>query len=101
MEKAHLCIHPGEILLEEFLKPYKVSQHALAKAIGVSHRRIYEIVRGVRPITLDTALRLSRAFDVSDRFWLNLQNRYDLEVAKDSLDGELINISPLPAVLAN
>jgi addiction module HigA family antidote len=101
LEKAHLCIHPGEILLEEFLKPYTVSQHALAKAIGVSPRRINEIVRGVRPITPDTALRMSRAFDVSDRFWLNLQNRFDLEKAKDSLENELMNISPLPAVLAN
>lgn len=79
---AHDPIHPGEILLEEFLKPFGVSQYALAKVVGVSPRRINEIVHGTRAITPDTALRLSRAFDVSDRFWLNLQNRYDLEVEK-------------------
>lgn len=84
-------IHPGEILLEEFLKPFGVSQYELAKVIGVSPRRINEIVHGKRAISPDTALRLARAFDVSDRFWLNLQNRYDLEVEKlrlaDSLAG--------------
>jgi addiction module HigA family antidote len=101
MKKAHAPIHPGEILLEEFLKPYGVSQYELAKVIGVSPRRINEIVHGLRSITPDTALRMSRAFDVSDRFWLNLQNRFDLEMAKDSLEGELMTISPLPAVLAN
>ena len=82
---AHEPIHPGEILLEEFLKPFGVSQYALAKVVGVSPRRINEIVHGTRAITPDTALRLSRAFDVSDRFWLNLQNRYDLEVEKGKL----------------
>lgn len=84
-------IHPGEILLEEFLKPFGVSQYELAKVVGVSPRRINEIVHGKRAISPDTALRLARAFDVSDRFWLNLQNRYDLDVEKlklaDSLDG--------------
>jgi addiction module HigA family antidote len=84
-------IHPGEILLEEFLKPFGVSQYELAKVVGVSPRRINEIVHGKRAISPDTALRLARAFDVSDRFWLNLQNRYDLEVEKlrlaDSLAG--------------
>ena len=98
MKKAHAPIHPGEILLEEFLKPYDVSQYELAKVIGVSPRRINEIVHGLRSITPDTALRLSRAFDVSDRFWLNLQNRFDLEVAQESLGETLSQISPLPAV---
>ena len=88
---AHEPIHPGEILLEEFLKPFGVSQYQLAKVVGVSPRRINEIVHGKRAISPDTALRLARAFDVSDRFWLNLQNRYDLEVEKlrlaDSLAG--------------
>jgi addiction module HigA family antidote len=79
---AHEPIHPGEILLEEFLKPFGVSQYELAKVIGVSPRRINEIVHGKRSITPDTALRMARAFDVSDRFWLNLQNRYDLELEK-------------------
>jgi addiction module HigA family antidote len=76
---AHEPIHPGEILLEEFLMPFGVSQYELAKVVGVSPRRINEIVHGKR------ALRLARAFDVSDRFWLNLQNRYDLEVEKGKL----------------
>jgi addiction module HigA family antidote len=88
---AHEPIHPGEILLEDFLKPFGVSQYELAKVVGVSPRRINEIVHGKRAISPDTALRLARAFDVSDRFWLNLQNRYDLEVEKlrlaDSLAG--------------
>ena len=74
----HEPIHPGEILLEDFLKPFGVSQYELAKVVGVSPRRINEIVHGKRSISPDTALRLARAFDVSDRFWLNLQNRYDL-----------------------
>lgn len=88
---AHEPIHPGEILLEDFLKPFGVSQYELAKVVGVSPRRINEIVHGKRSISPDTALRLARAFDMSDRFWLNLQNRYDLEVEKlrlaDSLAG--------------
>jgi addiction module HigA family antidote len=99
MKKAHAPIHPGEILLEEFLKPYGVSQYELAKVIGVSPRRINEIVHGLRSITPDTALRMSRAFDVSDRFWLNLQNRYDIEIAQESLEKTLAQISPLPAVV--
>jgi addiction module HigA family antidote len=92
---AHEPIHPGEILLEEFLKPFGVSQYELAKVIGVSPRRINEIVHGKRAITPDTALRLSRAFDVSDRFWLNLQNRYDLENEKNRLAEPLAAIRQL------
>jgi antitoxin HigA-1 len=91
---AHEPIHPGEILLEEFLKPFGVSQYELAKVVGVSPRRINEIVHGKRAITPDTALRLARAFDVSDRFWLNLQNRYDLEVEKSKLAEPLSAIKP-------
>lgn len=71
-------IHPGEILLEEFLKPMGISQYRLAKATSVPARRINEIVHGNRSITADTALRLSRFFGMSDRFWLNLQMRFDL-----------------------
>jgi addiction module HigA family antidote len=82
-------IHPGEILFEEFLKPLHLSQYRLAKEIGVPPRRINEIVQGKRAITPDTALRLSRYFGLSERFWLNLQSRYDLEVAKDRLAGRL------------
>jgi addiction module HigA family antidote len=76
-------IHPGEILLEEFLKPLGISQYRLAKDIGVPARRINEIVQGQRAISPDTALRLSRYFSMSEGFWLNLQTRHDLEVEKD------------------
>ena len=82
-------IYPGEILLEEFLQPLGVSQYRLAKDIGVPVRRINEIVLGKRRITADTALRLSRYFGLSERFWMNLQGRYDLEVEKDRLKGRL------------
>lgn len=78
-------IHPGEILLEEFLKPFQISQYRLAKDIHVPPRRINEIVHGTRAVTPDTALRLSRYFGLSERFWMNLQSRYDLEMAKDRL----------------
>lgn len=82
-------VHPGEVLLTEFLQPMQLSQYALAKAIGVRARRINEIVLGKRSISPDTALRLSRYFGLSERFWLNLQTRYDLEVAKDQLADRL------------
>lgn len=82
-------IHPGEILLEEFLQPMSISQYRLAKDIGVSPRRINEIVHSKRGISADTALRLSRYFGLSERFWMNLQTRYDLEVEKDRLSGRL------------
>ena len=82
-------IHPGEILLEEFLKPMGISQYKLAKDINVHPRRINEIVHGKRSISADTALRLSRYFGLSERFWMNLQSRYDLEVEKDRLNGRL------------
>ncbi|OHB72566.1 MAG: addiction module antidote protein, HigA family [Planctomycetes bacterium RBG_16_41_13] len=82
-------IHPGEILMEEFLKPMGISQYRLAKDINVSARRINEIVQGKRSITPDTALRLSRFFGLSERFWINLQARYDLEVEKDRLKNRL------------
>ena len=81
--------HPGEILLEEFLKPLKLSQYRLAKEISVPPRRINEIVHGKRSISADTALRLSRFFGTTDRFWLNLQSGYDLEVEKDRLGKRL------------
>jgi antitoxin HigA-1 len=82
-------IHPGEILLEEFLKPMEISQYRLAQDINVPARRINEIVLGKRAITADTALRLSEYFGLSEKFWLNLQMRYNLEVEKDKLKGRL------------
>ena len=78
-------IHAGEILLEEFMKPYELSQNALAKALHVTPRRINEIVNKKRAITADTALRLAKFFGNSAEFWMNLQNRYDLETARDAL----------------
>ncbi len=89
--------HPGEILLEEFLKPLAVSQYQLAKEIGVPARRINEIVHGQRRISADTALRLARFFETSERFWINLQSRYDLEIEKDRLGDALDGIRPLTA----
>ncbi|PKQ23234.1 MAG: addiction module antidote protein, HigA family [Actinobacteria bacterium HGW-Actinobacteria-5] len=91
-------IHPGEILMEEFLEPLQISQNRLAVAIGVPPRRINEIVHGKRRITADTALRLARYFGTTDRFWLNLQTRHDLEIEKDRLGNALDRIEPLEAV---
>jgi addiction module HigA family antidote len=82
-------IHPGEILLEEFLKPMGISQYRLARSISVPPRRINEIVHGKRSVTADTALRLSLFFGLSDRYWMNLQSWYDLEVEKDRLGRRL------------
>jgi addiction module HigA family antidote len=88
--KAHPPIHPGEVLLEEFLEPMELSQYRLAKDISVPARRINEIVHGKRGITADTSLRLARYFDTSERFWMNLQTGYDLEVEKGRLRGRLV-----------
>ena len=90
-------VHPGEILLEEFLKPLEVSQYQLAKEISVPARRVNEIVHGQRRISADTALRLARYFGTSERFWMNLQTRYDLEIEKDRLGDALDEIHPLSA----
>jgi addiction module HigA family antidote len=90
-------VHPGEILLEEFLQPFGVSQYFLAKQIGVPPRRINEIVHGQRRISADTSLRLGRFFGTSERFWLNLQSRYDLEVERDRLGDQLDEIRPFRA----
>jgi addiction module HigA family antidote len=91
-------IHPGEILLKDFLEPMEISQYRLAKAISVPARRINEIVLGRRSVSADTALRLGRFFAMESEFWLNLQSRYDLEVAKDGLAGRLIKeVQPLAA----
>jgi addiction module HigA family antidote len=85
------AIHPGEILLEEFLRPMKISQYRLAKDISVPARRINEIVLGKRAITADTALRLGRYFENSPEFWLNLQARYALDLAEEQLAAKLDN----------
>ena len=92
---AYPPIHPGEVLLTDYLEPLGVTQHRLAVAIGVPPRRINEIVHGKRGITADTALRLARFFGTSERFWLNLQSRYEIEVERDRLVGTLAKIEPL------
>lgn len=83
-------IHPGEVLREDFLKPYGMSQYALAKAIAVPQIRVSEIVRGTRAITPDTALRLARYFGTTPEFWLGMQATYDLERARDEV-GEIVD----------
>jgi addiction module HigA family antidote len=88
-------IHPGEVLLEDFILAHDITQHRVAVAIGVPPRRINEIVHGKRRITADTALRLSRYFGTTDLFWVNLQNRYDLEIERDVIASELEGIHPL------
>ena len=90
-------IHPGEILLEEFLVPMGISQNALARAINVPPRRINEIVLGKRGITADTALRLSRAFGTSEGFWMGLQADYDLEETRKLIDDALRHVEKLAA----
>ena len=94
-KKSMNPIHPGEILKEEFLLPLGISQNALARAIGVSPRRVNEIVLGKRRITADTALRFSRFFSMSEGFWMNLQARYDRDVARGELGDVLSSIRPL------
>ncbi len=89
MDERLAPIHPGEVLLEEFLKPLELSQNQLALKIGVPARRINEIVLGKRRITADTALRLARYFGTSARFWLGLQMDYDLDVTEDALGPRL------------
>ena len=85
MTKKNKPIHPGEILMEEFLKPLEISQYRLAKDIGVAPRRINEIVHSARAITADTALRLGKYFSTSPQFWLNLQSYYNLEIKTEGL----------------
>lgn len=98
MKKVHAPIHPGEILLEEFMVPHGISQYEVAKVIGVSPRRINEIVHGKRAITADTAIRLARAFSMNDAFFSNLQADYELELERDRLAEILPNIAVLPAI---
>lgn len=88
-------IHPGEILLEEFLKPFKISAYKLSKDIGIPQTRTSEILKGRRRITADTALRLSYYFGNSAKFWLGLQNDYDIEEEKKNKSGELKQIKKI------
>lgn len=85
MARRLASVHPGEVLLEEFLHPMGITQYRLAKDIGVPPRRINEIVHGARAVSADTALRLARYFGTSERFWLNLQAQYDLDVEHDRI----------------
>ncbi len=90
----HMPVHPGEILLEEFLYPHGLTPYAVAKALHVPRTRIERIVRQETPITADTALRLARYFDTTPEFWLNLQARFDVELARTALAAEIGAISP-------
>ena len=93
-------VHPGEILMEDFLKGMGITQHKLAVSIGVPPRRINEIVHGKRAVTADTALRLAKFFEMSPQFWLGLQAQYDLDVAEDKILSEIERIQPVQAVSA-
>jgi addiction module HigA family antidote len=95
LKKTMDPIKPGEILMEEFLIPLGISQNALARALSVPPRRINEIALGKRRITADTALRLSRYFSMSEGFWMNLQDRYDREIARAQIGDVLLAIDPL------
>ena len=91
-------VHPGDILMEDFIKGFGITQNRLAVAIGVPPRRINEIVHGKRSVTANTALRLARYFGTSAQFWLNLQDCYDLDVEEDQVQGQLDAIRPLATV---
>ena len=97
MAKAHAPITPGEILATEFLEPLGISQYRLAQATGLTQTRISEIVRGKRAISTQTALRLSRALGVDDRFWINLQTDYDIEVERELHADEIAHVTSLVA----
>lgn len=94
-EKLYPPIHPGEILMEDYIEGFGITQNKLAVSIGVPPRRINEIVHGKRAITADTALRLGRYFGVPRQFWLNLQTRHELELAEDRVAEQIAAITPL------
>ena len=96
-EKFSAPVHPGEVLMEDFIEGFGITQHKLAVSIGVPPRRINEIVHGKRAITADTALRLGRYFGVEPQFWLNLQSRYELELAQERVADQVAEIKPLQA----
>ena len=95
MKRDFSPLHPGEILVEEFIKPMDISRHHLAKSIGVPALRISQIVHGQRAVTADTGLRLSKYFGLNDSYWLRLQARYDEQVAKEQLSKALAKIVPM------
>ncbi|WP_404442428.1 HigA family addiction module antidote protein [Microbacterium marinum] len=95
VEKLYPPVHPGEVLMEDFIDGFGITQHRLAVSIGVPPRRINEIVHGKRAITADTALRLGRYFSVDPQFWLNLQTRFELELAEDRAGVQIASITPL------
>ena len=90
-------IHPGEILMEDFIEGFGITQNKLAVSIGVPPRRINEIVHGKRGITADTALRLARYFGISEEFWMNLQSNYELRLQRRALGDKITSITPLEA----
>ena len=96
-EKLYPPIHPGEVLMKDFIEGFGITQNRLAVSIGVPPRRINEIVHGKRAITADTALRLGRYFGIDAQFWLNLQTRYELELARDRVADQVAAITPLKA----
>ncbi|WP_297587462.1 HigA family addiction module antitoxin [uncultured Corynebacterium sp.] len=98
--KLYPPIHPGEILLEDYIEGFGITQHKLAVSIGVPPRRINEIVYGKRGITADTALRLGKFFGVEPMFWMNLQNQFEIELAEDKALAEIERIQPVRAVSA-
>lgn len=98
--KLYPPIHPGEILLEDFIEGFGITQHKLAVSIGVPPRRINEIVHGKRGITADTALRLGKYYGVEAMFWMNLQNQYEIELAEDKSLAEIEQIQPVQAASA-
>jgi addiction module HigA family antidote len=97
MAKKLASVHPGEVLREEFLVPMKLSAYSVAKACGVPRTRIERLIREETPVTADTALRLAKALNTSPAFWMNMQARYDLEVAEDALAGAMKKIVPIGA----
>ena len=94
-DKLYPPIHPGEVLMADFIEGFGITQNKLAVSIGVPPRRINELVHGKRAITADTALRLGRYFGIEPQFWLNLQTRYDLEVAEEQTAAQIEAITPL------
>ena len=93
-EKLYPPIHPGEILLEEFIKGFELSQHEVSVAVRVPARKVSEIVQGNRDISAEMAIRLARYFGTSDKFWMNLQAHYDLEIARVAIGDQLNEITP-------
>ena len=92
--RAFAPVHPGEVILADYLEPLGMSRYALAKALGITQARLGEIIRGRRAITPDTALRLARYFGTTAEFWMAMQAQYDLDVARDRLDAKIERIAP-------